>query len=209
MWSGKEFLDYDRYKLDISSIGDKIWDEIDLSDDENDFNFESDDLELDSEDVEVENNMEDNTEEIDEEYVSENMDKSEDMDKRAIKAFPRSVKFVDFSQIADKKVSEMDWNLEWYSKSDLLWVIGKYLEENLNTPTSWNRQSIYFSSKLLGNSSDEIEGEEEKVTKNSVGVTTEKVSGQKNTKSVQRSTSSNSLTQKEQKEAEEIFSILF
>lgn len=236
MGSGKEFLDYDSYKLNISSIGDKIWDEIwdkiDLNDDE-----DVSDLELynDRENVEVEDRIIDDTEEMDG-NVSEDEDEniSENMDKRAIKAFPRSIKFVDFPQLADKEVSEEDWSLEWYSKSDLLEVIGKYIEENLDDDTdilvtveyedswdkpqrviletrqrtSWNKQSIYFSSRLLGNDLVEVEGKNGKVSENSNDVVVEKTNGQKNTKSVQRSTS-NSLTQKEQKEAEEIFSILF
>jgi hypothetical protein len=61
---------------------------------------------------------------------------------------------------------------------------------------------------LLGNDSVETEREKEKVSDTSVDVVVEKTNTQKNTKSVQRTTSNN-LTQKEQKEAEEIFSILF
>ncbi len=232
MWSGKEFLDYDRYKLNISSIGDKIegevWDKIDLGDDEDESDLELDNLELDTEDVEIENNKANDIEQVDEEDIYESMD------KRAIKAFPRSIKFIDFSQLADKKVSEADWSLEWYSKSDLLLVISKYIEDNLDDDTdilvtveyedewdkpqrviletrpktSWNKQSIYFSSRLLGNDSVETEREKEKVSDTSVDVVVEKTNTQKNTKSVQRTTSNN-LTQKEQKEAEEIFSILF
>ena len=226
MWSGSEFLDYDAYKSNISSIWDEIWDKIDLDDEEDKNDLELDDIELDESNVDVEKDdkdiMETDVKENEEDMASQNRD------KRAIKAFPRSVKFVEFSQMTEKNISKVDWNLEWYSKSDLLLVINKYIEENLddNTDilvtveyeddgdkpqrviletrpkTTWNRQSIYFSSRLLGN------WENEEVSENSVDVVVEKSKEQKGSNTIQRSTSSK-LTQKEQKEAEEIFSVLF
>lgn len=238
MWSAEEFLDYDSYKLNISSIGEKIWDEIwdkiDLKD--NEIGSEDDEIEGDLELNDVELNgwgsegMDDNVVDVMEE-PEENI--SQSMDKRAVKAFSRSIKFVDFSQLIEKKVSEVDWPLVWYSKSDLLWVIGKYIEENLDDDTdilvtveyengvdkpqrviletrpktSWNKQSIYFSSRLLDNYSVESEWKNVGVNEASVGVI-EKTNEKKSTRSVQK-TASSKLTQKEQKEAEEIFSILF
>ena len=225
MSSGSQFLDYDTYKSNISSIWDEIWDKIEL-DDEDENNLELDDVDLDESEIEVEKDDEDTVET----NVKENEGDitSQNEDRRAIKAFPRSVKFVEFSQLTEKDVLKVDWNLEWYSKSDLLLVINKYIEENLDDDTdilvtveyedvgdkpqrviletrpktTWNRQSIYFSSKLLGN------WEKEDFNETSVDVTVEKSKEQKSSKSVQKSTSSK-LTQKEQKEAEEIFSILF
>lgn len=223
MSSSSQFLDYDTYKSNISSIWDEIWEKIDL-DDEDESKLELDDLDLDESEIEVEKDEEDtvNAKENEGDITSQNED------RRAIKAFPRSIKFVEFSQLAEKNVSKVDWNLEWYSKSDLLLVISKYIEENLDDDTdilvtveyeddwdkpqrviletrpktSWNRQSIYFSSKILGN------WKNEEVNEASVDVVVEKLKEQKNSKTAQRSTSSK-LTQKEQKEAEEIFSILF
>lgn len=223
MSSSSQFLDYDTYKSNISSIWDEIWEKIDL-DDEDENNLELNDVDLDESEIEVDKDEEDtvNVKENEGDITSQNED------RRAIKAFPRSIKFVEFSQLAEKNVSKVDWNLEWYSKSDLLLVISKYIEENLDDDTdilvtveyeddwdkpqrviletrpktSWNRQSIYFSSKILGN------WENEEVNESSVDVVVEKSKEQKNTQYVQRSTSSK-LTQKEQKEAEEIFSILF
>ena len=109
-----------------------------------------------------------------------------------------------------------------------LLVISKYIEDNLDDDTdilvtveyeddwdkpqrvileprpktSWNRQSIYFSSRILDN------WENAEVSENSVDAAVEKTKEQNINKSVQRSTSNN-LTQKDKKEAEEIFSILF
>ena len=224
MSSSSQFLDYGTYKSNISSIWDEIWDKIDLGD-EDENKLELDDVDLD-EKIDVEKDEED----IVETNVKENEGDitSKNEDRRAIKAFPRSIKFVEFSQLMGKNVSKVDWNLEWYSKSDLLLVISKYIEENLDDDTdilvtveyeddwdkpqrvileprpktSWNRQSIYFSSKVLGN------WKSEEVNEASVDVVAEKSKEQKVNKSVQRG-SSNKLTQKDQKEAEEIFSILF
>ena len=132
MSSGSQFLDYDTYKSNISSIWDEIWDKIEL-DDEDENNLELDDVDLDESKVDVEKDEEDTVET----NVTENEGDiiSQSGDRRAIKAFPRSIKFVEFSQVAEKNVSKVDWNLEWYSKSDLLLVISKYIEENLDDDT--------------------------------------------------------------------------
>lgn len=224
MWSGEQFLDYDSYKSGISSVSDKIWDKIDLSDDEED-NLELDDIDVrdSKEDEDLGNYTENNVEEIDE-------DVSQDVDKRAIKAFPRSVRFVNFSQLSDENTSKVEWNVAWYSKSDLLLVISKYIEENLDDDTDilvtveyedgskkpqkiiletrprtlWEKQSIYFSSRLSDDYSMETEWKNGEVSEDSAN----EVGQKNNVKSVQRN-KSNNLTQKEQKEAEEIFSILF
>ena len=229
MWSSEKFLDYDSYKLDISSIGDKIWDKLDSLDDGdevNDLDSEEEiDVDLDYEDVDVDEkeNEEDSS-----------IDDDASLKGQTIKSFPKSVKFVKFPEIKEETNSEIIWQLTWYSKSDLLWVINKYIEENLDdytdilvtveyeddndTPqriiletqskTKWNWNSVYFlwsADELLesvelekndGKSSDDV------VIKNSNNQTQTAVQSVKKT-------TSNKLSQKDQQEAEEIFSILF
>jgi hypothetical protein len=134
----------------------------------------------------------------------------------------------------ERNISSDDRKVSWYSKSDLLWVIGKYIEENLDDDTDilvtveyedngtkpqrviletrprtlWEKQTIYFSSKFLEESWTELEWENNDIVGDSVNSATEKTNVSKGSKSVQRNTS-NKLTQKDQNEAEEIFSILF
>ena len=250
--SGKEFLDYDSYKLDISSIWDeiwdKIWDTIDL-DDESEFDIELDDTELN--DVELYDEEDIETEEIENEVKVKNhkkewkKDSSQQDDRRAIKAFPRSVKFVEFSELTEKNLYEVDKNLTWYSKSDLLWVINKYIEENLDDDTdilvtveyedgdsdfqkviletrpriSWKWQSVYFSWRLSNDFLDRIdvkEDDNDNGWKNGDVVSSkDNTSNKSSTNQVSnnvksyKNNNSTKLTQKEIRETEEIFSILF
>ena len=132
-----EFLDYDNYKIDISSIWDKIWDKIGLGDgeidlslgDENDFGIGE------------------KSDEEPETYVEENTEKDEDsqsIGKQTIKSFPKSMKFFELpklgesnkqeSVIPEDKIEDI-WELKWYSKADLIWVINKYIEKNLDDDT--------------------------------------------------------------------------
>lgn len=130
--SGSEFLDYDSYKLDVSDIWDKIWDKIGLGDDNK------------VEDLSSEDEIEVNTTEVNSEDTDEKIEETENQDvtteKKSIKKFPKSVKFI---EIPDLKVDDKQENkteiardLTWYSKSDLLWVINKYVERNLDDDTN-------------------------------------------------------------------------
>ena len=226
MWSSEKYLDYDNYKLDISSIGDDIWDKIDLlnGDDENE--------DLDSEekaDISIDKT------EIDEEDNNEKIAKgSSSLKWQTIKSFPRSVKFVKFPELQKKDNSEIIWQLTWYSKSDLLWVINKYVEKNLDDDTDilvtveyeddsksiqriiletqpkskWNWYSVYFLWVV-----DELLEEYEWEKKDEVSSSGTDIKKSNNKTEVKtptvKKTYSNKLSQKDQQEAEEIFSILF
>lgn len=129
MWSTKEYLDYNTYKSKISSIWDTIWDEIwDKVDLDVDYQVDESNDELD-----IDENLYDNNERDVE------IDNNEDSSKRTIKAFPKSVKFVDIPRLYEWNKSENKsdnyWALTWYSKSDLIWVINKYIEKNLDDNT--------------------------------------------------------------------------
>ena len=226
MWSSEKYLDYDNYKLDISSIGDDIWDKIDLlnGDDENE--------DLDPEekaDISIDKT------EIDEEDNNEKIAKgSSSLKWQTIKSFPRSVKFVKFPELQKKDNSEIIWQLTWYSKSDLLWVINKYVEKNLDDDTDilvtveyeddsksiqriiletqpkskWNWYSVYFLWVV-----DELLEEYEWEKKDEVSSSGTDIKKSNNKTEVKtptvKKTYSNKLSQKDQQEAEEIFSILF
>lgn len=143
MWSGKEFLDYNTYKSKISSIWDDIsdsisdkiddiWDEIDL--DFDDESIEDFDLEEDENDVEYDEN--DNEFDEDMEYDYEDVeDAKENKGKNVIKTFPRAIKFVEIPEIRPEIKSGNNEVLPWYSRTDLLWIINRYLEKNLDDDT--------------------------------------------------------------------------
>ena len=125
--------------------------------------------------------------------------------------------------------SEVIWQLTWYSKSDLLWVINRYIEKNLdddvdilvtveyeddsNNPkkiiletqpkSKWNIHSASVSWLSL----DELLlwAEWEKVSNTKSSDVVVETPSQQPVKNI----TSNKLTQKDQQEAEEIFSILF
>ena len=234
MWSGKEILDYDNYKSKILSIWDKIsdtvdgiWDKIDLSDGSSEIDDaiseDEVDTDLNSEGKEI--NVWGSTE-----IFVENSDSTSKTQK--IKSFPKSIKFVQFPKLEDKEKSEIVWQLTWYSKSDLLWVVNRYIDENLDDYTDvlvtveyedgsdnpkriiletqpksmWNWHSVYFlwwADELL----EEFTWNN-KNTKSSSDYEISHNNGQNNVQP-QKNSSTNKLTQKDQQEAEEIFSILF
>ncbi len=239
MWSGKEFLDYDNYKSKISAIWDNIWDTISdsiwdkINLDENsevDLGFDDD---VDSDITSYDDNW-------NEKEIVEIDDASNNSEGQTIKSFPKSLKFVEIPQLnqKNKKVNKSDnaWPLTWYSKTDLLWVINKYIEKNLDDDTdilvtveyeddSGDPQKIILqtqskSGDLLSNSGDLLndifENTHWSYADNMVLSSTgnDKLDEEKNvipSKQTQSSKKivSTKLTQKEQKEAEEIFSILF
>ena len=247
-FSNQSFLDYDTYKIDTPSI----WDSIDVDFiDEEDENYDIDD-----EDNEFKQKKSDKSEkEIKEEknVESEKKSNSKSESKGTIKSFPRTIKFVKMPELGSNDVdSESDSPiLTWYSKSDLMWIVSRYIETNLDSetdifvtieyednslkpdriilktqPKSARSDStvvnesvldLFISSQKLNSENivvsldEDIEDEDQSVDvnqndKKEVSVKSE--TSTKSTASVKKNTSS-SLTQKEQKEAEEIFSILF
>ena len=133
--SSKEFLDYDSYTSKISSIwddiSDKIWDKIGWVTDEI---GEIGEIELgdktDIDVVSVENKW------IEDNKSVENVKKDDkSQTAQTIKSFPTHIKFVEIPGLNWESNIESGWVLTWYSKSDLLWVINKYIENNLDDDT--------------------------------------------------------------------------
>lgn len=227
--SGSEFLDYDSYKLDVSSIWDKIWDKIGLWDEEAEIEDLDSSTEISdkSETIEVDTKIDREKQEIkSEEYKNE--ETSQDEGIQTIKSFPKSVDFVEVPNIGKETRSENFWPFEWRSKVDLLWIINKYIEKNLDDDTdilvtveyeegNKNPQKIILQTqpktkRSASNSNRVVENtshwsNSEKVEINS----DEKVSNNQVTTNSQtvKKTTSTKLTQKDQRDAEEIFSTLF
>lgn len=127
MSSSKEFLDYDSYK--IKSPLD------DLTDDNDNFVgevFDSDISDEKEKGIEEENNNVREKDENKENLKIEEFDENEEWKK--IRWFPKSIDFISVPEIKQVGSETLSW-LIWYSKSDLLWVINKYLEENLDDDT--------------------------------------------------------------------------
>ena len=226
MWSGEEFLDYDNYKLNLS----EVWDKIGLEEDEDNSDYELD--------IDDEYGNDDKAQSKNGKNTVRNVEDEEDIDdnrgtRQTIKAFPKLVRFVEFPELEQRDDVEEPWPLTWYSKSDLLWVVNKYIEENLSddtdilvtveygednsTPqkiilqtqhkTLWKENSIYLFDWSLEDTSEDDEWVEIDATSYDDSV----ILGDQAKNSTQsvRKTTSTSLTQKEQKETEEIFSVLF
>ena len=244
--SGKEFLDYDSYKLNLPSVWDGIGllkDEADdkLSDIRQEFDV---DLEFDdrSEDDQDESYIKlENVSDNEEKKVSNNEEKN--AEKQIIKVFPRTVKFVELPSLKEDIEAEDSGILAGYQKSDLLWVINKYIENNLDDDTDilvtveyeedgespgkiilqaqpkvvWRTHSVLFSGISANDLDDLLESEETEeiivVPDEDIVIekpdTQEKNSKQSSNKKVSNKVISTKLTQKDQQEAEEIFSILF
>ena len=132
MSSSKEFLDYDNYKLNLTSVGNKIWDEIDWWVDEiKDLDLEEEiDIDLKSDEK---NERDLDKKDVEKKKNYERMD--ERMWKQTIKAFPRSIKFAQMPSMKEEFKSENFEILNWSQKSDLLWIINKYIEKNLDDNT--------------------------------------------------------------------------
>ena len=222
MWSTKEFLDYDSYKSKISSIWDSIGDKVESLGD----GIENlgDKIDIDVTPSENEKEIEIKNEKNDEKDVEKNTEKEDSSklsDEQTIKSFPKSVKFVEVPEVKEKSKEEMKSQnefLTWYSKSDLLWIINKYIEKNLDDDTD-----ILVTVEYEDDSKDPqkiiLQTQPRNVSSGSHSVSTwvvevkkednvQKSESQKVNNNLQTSTS-NKLTQKEIKETEEIFNILF
>ena len=109
----KEFLDYDSYKLNLSDVWAKIkWNEETTSVRNSDVKEEEN---VQKSDDKKENNTE------------------EKVDEKTIQSFSGlAPQFVEVQHPANKPTSK---DTVWYSKTDLVWIIGKYVENNLNDDT--------------------------------------------------------------------------
>lgn len=141
--SKTDFLDYDTYKLDTQSIWDKI-NLIDKNDEdlnlkgENDM-FEKSDEELEDYERNDEISLDEDNESIKENYKDseeiKDKDSTKKTDKNTIKSFPKNIKFIRLPEFEKEDEYEDTSDLTWYSTTDLLWVINKYIENNLDNDT--------------------------------------------------------------------------
>ena len=129
--SSQSFLDYDSYKLSMPSIWDKI--ELNIGDE----NLENSEILDIDEKTEIDVNSEQENLDIKEEDINPKDKELEiDVDEAdKIKSFPKSINFIELPSIKGKSKSETDNVLTWYSKSDLLKIINKYIEDNLDDDT--------------------------------------------------------------------------
>lgn len=214
--SDQTFLDYDSYKLDISSVESKIdlWDDIETWDElEDDSIINS--VEQDENIVEVDTQIEER------EQVTE-----KSVEWQSIKAFPRVVNFIKIPSLKREEKQEKSESIStWHSKWDLLWIINKYIEKNLDDDTdilvtveyekeSWDPEKIIMEtqSKPTVKNSTSVKSEnyvvEQKVEPKIEQKAEPKVEQPKKVNKTQQTKSSNWLTQKEIRETQEIFSIL-
>ena len=107
----KEFLDYDSYKLNLSDVWAKI-------------KWNDDTTSVRNSDVKEEENVQKSDEK-----------KEEKWEEKTIQSFSGlTPQFVDVQQPAKKPVSK-DVSDAWYSKTDLIGIIWKYVENNLDDDT--------------------------------------------------------------------------
>ena len=241
MSSGKEFLDYDTYKSKILSVWDSVSDTIDNIWDNIDSVWDEVDLDIDED--EVDENYDEK------EYDSGNKEKesTKNTGKNIIKAFPKYVNFIEIPELKQGTQQELEFEnnetLPWYSRTDLLWIINKYLEKNLDDDTnilvtveydedSADPQKIILQTQSKqkhsvwdsGNLMDEVFSESDKKIPEKIEIipaesdnleVEDRQSFQKekqvdkHAQTTTKKTISTKLTEKEQKEAEEIFWILF
>ena len=210
--SSQSFLDYDNYKLSLPSV----WDKIDLNiGDEDSQDIENSDIDENVEIDEVKTDQE--TINIDEEKSNSKDEESETDSAETIKSFPKSVDFVELPTVEHKTQSKNDNVVTWYSKSDILRIITKYIEDNLDDNTDilvnveydsetkdtqkitlQTQQKTHFSASIsTGDKNWSIWNRENKVEEKSETQT------HKNTQTYTK------LSQKDIQDAQEVFSILF
>lgn len=158
-FSNKSFVDYDSYKLNISKIWSKDksdWEDIEL-DSNLDVDINSDidlnpdidtDMNLDLDNDYTESYKENSSEKknnTDVEIININesmkVNKNNNSNKNVAKSF-RNISPLKFVNMKDKIWNETEVNenevnedVSWYSKSDLLWIISTYIENNLTDDT--------------------------------------------------------------------------
>jgi len=245
-FSDQTFLDYDNYKIDMSSI----WDKIDV-----DFSDEGDTEDLnDKIDKDLDKNIV-NGKKYNKKNDDESVKKSDSKSKSSttINPFPNTIKFVKMPELISRDVNyDKDAPiLTWYSKSDLMWIVSRYIETNLDADTNIfvtieyedsslkpdriilktqpksedgivlneSMLDLFISSQKLSSENivvsldenTEIENDDEHVDSNQVKKSEVSVKNGTSVKNTVTETTniSNKLSQKEQREAEEIFSILF
>jgi len=137
MSNDSEFLDYDSYKSKISSIWDSVWNKVESLGDEVD--ELGDDIVGDM-DVKNDLNKSDSEEEknIAKDIEADNKEGEIDKNWKIARSFEKniSINSIDIKSFETKTSNQQDENvLTWYSKSDLFWIINRYIEKNLDDDT--------------------------------------------------------------------------
>ena len=209
--SSQSFLDYDSYKLSLPSV----WDKIDLNiGDEDSQDIENSDID---ENVEIEVKTDQETINIDEEKSNSKDEESETDSAETIKSFPKSVDFVELPTVEHKTQSKNDNVVTWYSKSDILRIITKYIEDNLDDNTDILVNVEYDSETK---DTQKITLQTQQKTHSSASISTgdknwsiwnreNKVEEKSETQTHKNTQSYTKLSQKDIQDAQEVFSILF
>ena len=209
--SNQSFLDYDSYKLSLPSV----WDKIDLNiGDEDSQDIENSDIDENT-DIEVKTDQE--TINIDEGKSNSKDEESETDSADTIKSFPKSVDFVELPTVEHKTQSKNDNVVTWYSKSDILRIITKYIEDNLDDNTdilvnveydseTKDTQKITLQTQQKTHSSASISTDDKDL---SIWNSENKVEEKSETQTQKNTQSYTKLSQKDIQDAQEVFSILF
>ena len=209
--SSQSFLDYDSYKLSLPSV----WDKIDLNiGDEDSQDIENSDID---ENVEIEVKTDQETINIDEEKGNSKDEESETDSAETIKSFPKSVDFVELPTVEHKTQSKNDNVVTWYSKSGILRIITKYIEDNLDDNTDILVNVEYDSETK---DTQKITLQTQQKTHSSASISTgdknwsiwnreNKVEEKSETQTHKNTQSYTKLSQKDIQDAQEVFSILF
>ena len=204
-------MDYDSYKLSLPSV----WDKIDLNiGDEDSQDIENSDID---ENVEIEVKTDQETINIDEEKSNSKDEESETDSAETIKSFPKSVDFVELPTVEHKTQSKNDNVVTWYSKSDILRIITKYIEDNLDDNTDILVNVEYDSETK---DTQKITLQTQQKTHSSASISTgdknwsiwnreNKVEEKSETQTHKNTQSYTKLSQKDIQDAQEVFSILF
>ena len=247
--SDKNFLDYDSYKSGIKKVWDKIEDVVDnVESDIKEKDLDNDNVDeddFDDEEVDTKNSSDEDTtvvKNVDKESKDKDTKDKNTKDKNVIKSFPDTLRFVNMPVLDEKNDLEDSQSSTSYSKSEILKIVSKYIENNLDEDTdilvtveyeedSSNVERIVLQTQssvnwykknyvIVPDDYDEdgvdesnwnvSDNKKESVSKNSTVKSTETKKANSASKSTStQQTTSNKLTTKEQKEAEEIFSVLF
>ena len=128
--------------------------------------------------------------------------------------------FVDAQEKSDSKTSDSK-NLSWYSKSDLLWVIWNYIEKNLKDDSEIlvtieygennDAEKIILKTqqKSSNNGHSVSDGYKSETSMVVADKKLDSTSTKKSNTTTSSKTSSNGLSQKDVRDAEELFSVLF
>lgn len=152
-FSDKNFIDYDTYKLDFSSISSRdksdsvdidldVDSDLDISDNETDLRVDND-LEIDSDYIrkgktDLEKKESDAEVEVIDSSENDKTNREISNQKNVIKSFWNisPLRFVKMKEkIWSDSESEVKQDVSWYSKSDLMGIISTYIENNLTDDT--------------------------------------------------------------------------